>query len=58
MRALAREYLIIWHTLRLRWWRWAEENIHPCHEDVPYILHTQWEIKNRIRELEAQRGQY
>lgn len=57
MNALVREYLIIWHALRLRWWQWAEENIHPCHEDVPSILRTQWEIKKRIRELEAQRGQ-
>lgn len=58
MNPLLREYRILWLKIRLRWWQWAEQNVHPCHGDVPLILRTQWGIKNRIRELEAQRGQY
>lgn len=56
MNPLWREYAIMWHSLRLRWWRWAEANIHPCHTDLPLILRKQWEITKTIRELEAQRG--
>lgn len=58
MSPLLREYLILWLKLRLRWWQWALENIDPCHEDLPMVLHKVWELHNRIRKLELQRGRH
>ncbi len=58
MSPFLREYLIIWLKLRLRLWQWALENIDPCHEDLPMVLHTVWELHNRIRKLELKRGQH
>lgn len=53
MNPLWREYRILWLKIRLRWWQWALENIDPCHDDVPLVIHTIWKLHDRIRALEG-----
>jgi hypothetical protein len=38
----------LWREARLAWYRWAQREIHPLHDDVPLIVHS-------IARLEAER---
>lgn len=47
-----RELHLHWLRARLWWLRLAERQMGAAHPDIPLVLREQWQIHNRIKELE------
>lgn len=55
MNALLRETLLHLLRARLWWYRLAEQQMNKTHHDLPTVLRAQWDLRQRIKELEDER---
>lgn len=52
MNALLRETLLHLLRARLWWYRLAEQQMIKTHHDLPTVLRAQWDLNQRIKEIE------